>query len=619
MNRIKKQNLYHIKHAFAQKTGVQLIPADSKQAAGFGETATPRKRIPKVALIAAIVAVFITLTAFAVSAFSTWIGDSLTITASYYGSGIVWLEVTNQSDKDLKLEPKLNLYYYSTQELVETTGEEPYIENLVIPANSTEKVRLDLRRTYDVETLENTKNDFFYLQITNRGFLLGQRWSCQVSFVVSDYVTPWYQLTDESHLDGVLPSLKAYYKNFTPDIFARWTDVFDYVELVQKELEKVDGNIVRACDPPIYFDYSDWLGATHWSTFDGYNKLLGIDDSEYYDMIGVDMPCIRDDGSGSGGGWIMPLFYLYQYNKADISSPQDYVFMSGNLLTFEEIEPYKVYDDGEYVIYEMHHLIYTDLATYVQDMLLQRDDVYMNEQIWARIQRFYDYWSDPEKMGNAFYDAYNPGKHAKNHIITMPEVIEMSKKGEAISFEDIRDYRGSPSGLSISESETGMNCEIDGNYELFYAQHLDGTLRGWYLIHTPSGDHIDIRYEDVEAFVKAHDEPLPRCACENTEEGDHGWTVTMEWLLEQGNNISISIIRNNCQYHYMVYNSETEEEEHAGYIIPLYKNDAYHLKYCWSEDAHRWILWLVHLETGDQCDLETEDSTAFVRVHGGVA
>ena len=609
MSHMQKHNLYNIKRNFEKKTGTRLIPGENNQDRSLSENAVPRKRVPRVALLAAIIALFATLTAFSVSIFSTRLGDSLTITASYYGSGIVWVEITNQSDKDLKLEPKMNLYYYSTQKLVETFGEAPYIDNLTIPAHATEKVRLDLRRTYDVEALENTKNDFYYLQMTNDSFLLGQKWSCMVSFAVSDYVTPWYQLSDESHLDGVLPSLRPYYQNFTPDIFARWTDVFDYVELVQAELDKVDGNIVRACDPPIHIDLYNWLGSTHWSTFDGYNKLLGIDDSEYYDMIGVDMPCVQDDGSGSGGGWIMPLFYLYQYNKADISSPQDYVFMRGNLLTIEEIEPFKVYEDEEYVIYEMHHLIYTDLETYVEDMLLQRDDVYINDQIWQRIERFYDYWSVPENMRKAFYDAYNPGKHAKNHLITMPELIELSQKGESISYEDIRQYRGSPSGLSPYESDTGMDCEIDGNYELFYALHLDGTLRGWYLIHRPSGDNIDIRYEDVAAFVAAHDEPLPRCACENTEEGDHGWMVTMEWLLEQGNNLSVSKMDNNCQY------IHEDDPDHHYHTIPIYENADFYLEFGWSEEANNWILWLVHAETGDKCDVETDDSTAFVQNH----
>lgn len=613
MNHMQKHNLYHIKRIFEQKTGTRLITACSAQDASGEKEPTVRRRLPRAALIAAVVTVFLTLSAFAFGIFSTLAGDSLTITASYYGSGIVWVEITNQSDKALELEPEMKLYHYSTQELVESTDEDIYMENLTIPANSTERVRLDLRRAYDVEALENTKNDFFYLQMTNDSFLLGQKWSCMVSFVVSDYVTPWYEFSDKSCLEGILPSLRPYFRNFTPDIFARWTDVFDYVELVQAELDQVDGKIVRACEPPIYCDYYDWFGSTHWSTFDGYHKLLGIDDSEYYDMIGIDMPCVNDDGSSPGGGWIMPLFYLYQYNKADISSPQDYAFMRGNLLTFEEIEPYKVYDDGEYVIYEMHHLIYTDLETYVEDMMLQRDDVYLNDQIWDRIERFYEYWSQPENMEKAFYNAYDPGKHEKNHLITMPEVIELSRRGEDISFEDIRNYRGSPSGLSIYESETGMDCPIDGNYVLFYAQHLNGTLKGWYLIHTPTGDQIDIRYSDVEAFVEAHDAPMPRCSCEDTDNGDHGWTVTMDWLLKQGTNISMAKMDNNCQF---LYEEDHDPDLHY-YIIPIHETEEFHMRFGWCEEENKWALWLVHNESGDRCDLEIDDSRAFVEAHSG--
>ena len=123
MNRMQKHNLYNFIRNFEKKTGTRLISAGSKEEKAFAETAAPRKRLPRVALIAAIVTVFVTLTAFAVSIFSTWAGDSLTITASYYGDGIVWVEVTNQSDKDLKLQPKMKLYYYSTQKLVESTDE----------------------------------------------------------------------------------------------------------------------------------------------------------------------------------------------------------------------------------------------------------------------------------------------------------------------------------------------------------------------------------------------------------------------------------------------------------------------------------------------------------------
>ena len=611
MNRMQKHNLYHIKRNIEKKTGTRLISAGSKEEAAFAGQAAPRKRLPRVALIAAVITVFLTLTAFAVTIFSTWAGDSLTISASYYGNGIVWVEITNQSDKDLELEPKMNLYYYSTQELVESTGEEPYIENLTIPANSTEKVRLDLRRTYDVEALENTKNDFYYLQLTNDRFLLGQRWSSMVSFVVSDYVTPWYELSDESHLEGVLPSLQSYFNNFTPDIFARWTGVFDYVELVNAELDKVDGNIVRACGTPIYFDHQDWLVSSSWSTFDGYNKLLGIDDSEYYTAISVQMPCPRDDGTDTGGGWNMPLFYLYEYAKADIQSPQDYAFIHGNLLTFAEMEPYKVYDDGEYVVYEMHHLIYTDLKTYVSDMMLQRDDMYINAAIWERIERIYEHWGNKENLTGYLY---RMGEGQRRQLLTIPDVILMSQKGESFSYQDVAPYMGSNHGHSIYDSETGPSCIIDANYDLHYGLRLNGDYRGCYLIHTPTGDYIDIQKDDVAKFVAEHDEPMPRCTCEEVETDmnqDHGWTVTMDWLLEKGNSIVEGDLHNACDY----WQSEGNKVETVIHIYPIYDTDEFYVQRGWDDG---WGMWLVHTESGDKCDLKTEDISAFVNAHDGV-
>ena len=621
MNRMQKHNLYNIKRSFEKKTGIRLIEAMSLQPE---EEKAPRKRIPRMALVAAIVAVFLTLTAFTVSAFSRWVGDSLTMTASYYGDGIVWVEITNQSDRELRLEPRIKLCYYSTQELVESTGEEPYIENLTIPANSTEKVRLDLRRTYDIAALENSKNDFYYLQVTNDGFLTGQTWSCMVSFRVSDYVTPYYELSDTRCLEGTLPSLRSYFLNFTPDIFARWPDAFDYLELVQAELEKLDGKLVRTCGTQIFFDAQDWMVSSSWSTFDSYNKLLGVDDSEYYTAISVMMPCPRDNGQDNGG-WNMPLFYLYEYAKADIGSPRDYAFIRGNLLNFEEMEPYKVYDDGEYVVYEMHHLFYTDLKTYVQDMLLQRDDMYLDDRIWKRIETIYAHWGDYENLTGYLYRL---GEGTERRKLTMPDVIGMSRKGDALTYEDIAPYRVGIDGHTILESACGASYTIDGRYELFYAMHLDGTFRGWYLIHKPTGDSIEIRRESVEAFLEEHGQPLPRCACEAVEPGMkqyygwtvtedvkeyHGWTVTMEWLLEMGNDIKAADFACACEYR----QDEAEGLDTHIQIYPIYDHVGFYVLDCWSEENHKWMLYLVHAQSGDRCDLETENAWAFVTAHGG--
>lgn len=614
MKRMQKHNLYHIKRNFEKKTGIRLFPADSKNESALEENAVSRRCLPKAALLVAIIAVFITLSAFAVSIFSTWAGDSLTITASYYGGGIVWVEIANQSDKDLKLEPKMQLYYYSTQKQVESTDEEPYIENLTIPANSTEKVRLDLRRSYDVEALENSKNDLFYLQMTNDSFLPGQKWSCMVSFVVSDYVTPWYELSDESCLESVLPSLKSYYVNFTPDIFARWPDAFNYLELVQAELAKVDGNLVRTCGNHIYFDAYNWLVSSTWSSFDAYNKIMGVDNTEYYTQIAVDVPCPSKNGSGNGG-WCLPLFYLYEYAKADIDSPQDYAFIRGNLLTFVEMEPYKVYDDGEYVVYEMHHLFYADLKTYVKDMLLQRDDMYLNEQIWERITTIYEHWGNKTNLAGYLY---RMGEGLQRQQLTMPDVIRMSKKGDALTYDDLHPYRVGINGHAVSEAETGATHTIDGDYELFYALHLNGTPRGWYLIHKPTGDTIDIRYHDVEAFIKEHGDPLPRCSCDNLDadvNAYHGWTVTMDWVLRMGNSIVVGDLSDSCEYRL----DEAHGSDKHITIHPIYDNDEFYVLDCWSEENNKWMLWLVHAESRARCDLQTEDAAAFVVFCSGAA
>ena len=604
MNRMQKHNLYHIKRTFEKKTGTRLISAGSKEDKAFMETAAPRKRLPRVALIAAIVTVFVTLTAFAVSIFSTWAGDSLTITASYYGDGIVWVEVTNQSDKELKLEPKMKLYYYSTQKLVESTDEEPYIDNLTIPAHSTEKVRLDLRRTYDVEALENSKNDFYYLQMTNDSFLLGQKWSCMVSFVLSDYVTPWYELSDERCLEGALPSLKSYYKNFTWDVFARWPDAFDYMELVQAELAKVDGNVVRtSMDGYLVWDGYDWLEGGNYSVFDPYNKLMGIDDTEHFEAIGVTVPCILDDGTFNGQ-WGIDLFFPYCYAKSDIQSLQDYAFVRGHLLTFEEMEQYKVYEDEKNVVYEMHEFFYTDLHTYVQDMLLQRDDIYFTEDTWKRIENFYNHFSNKEELTKRF-------KYLPQTIepLSIDDLIELAALGTNLTAEDFKPYLG---GFTDAYGDYGPGYykTIDDDYEFINSKNMDGTLNGFFLIHTPTGDKLQLGLEnvDVVSFVEEHGDPEPRCQCEDTTKNHHGWKVTFEWLFEKGNSIEIGDLQGAC---HVVIGDNKEDPYRTRFVI----DSEFFVISSVNEEIGGWEYVLVHEPTKDECWLAHEDITAFINAH----
>lgn len=565
----------------------------------------------RIMVLAAILITVLSLCAFTYTYFSTMAGDNLILSATYAGEGIVLAQVQNQSDKELSLEPDIKLLYYSTKESVASTGKEPQLTGLTIPAKSTQTVRIDLRHCYDLEALEALRNDFICLQLTNKSFLPGQKWTCVVSFSphAGDYVPQYVKTGDTACAAGVLPSLKAYFENFTPDLFARWADVPDYLELVEQELTYLDGNIVAPVDPFYYWDLEEYPTLVQSSCFDGYNKLLGRTDMEKIKHISIFVPRLLD-GVNLNGTQEIPIFYLWIFPVSEIQHPDDYAFIRGNLLTFREMEEYKVFEDSDYVIYEMHHLVYSDLRNYVEEMLIQNDSIYFNEEIWERIQRFYTTYNDRERLGRCI-------KSLDERVDRIPmeikHVISLSEKGKDISFEDIKPYHRFWEDIDYSKGY-GLSFRIDSDYELFYALEPDSTFKGYYLCHNPSGDKIDIRFEDVSAFVAEHGAPQPRCECADTENGNHGWHLTLDWLVNMDKEVIISYISHVC--HYPI---ETEDKYDPIYYYPL-EDERFHVEIDWgiasgiptASDEH---VWLIHDETGDRCNVRTEDVSAFIEKH----
>ena len=63
----------------------------------------------------------------------------------------------------------------------------------------------------------------------------------------------------------------------------------------------------------------------------------------------------------------MFLCFVFSYMKRNaIQSLQDYVFIRGQLMTFEQMEQYKIYEDGKYICYDASGLFYSDLRRYVE-------------------------------------------------------------------------------------------------------------------------------------------------------------------------------------------------------------------------------------------------------------
>lgn len=565
----------------------------------------------RIIVLAAILALLLSLCAFTYTYFSTIAGDNLILTAKYAGEGIVLAEVQNQSDRDLSLEPTVKLLYYSTNQPVEKLGEEPSITGLAIPAHATQTVRIDLRQSYDLAELESLTNDFICLQLTNKGFLPGQKWTTLLSFSPStgDYVPQYVKTGDEKRAEFVLPSLKAYFENFTPDVFARWADVPNYLELVEQKLSQVEGNIVAPVDPFYYWDLEEYHTLVQSSCFDGYNKLLGRTDMEKINHISIFVPRLLD-GIKLDGVQEIPLFYFWIFRRNDIQSPDDYAFVRGNLLTFSEMEEYKVFEDDEYVIYEMHHLVYSDLRNYVEEMLIQNDSIYFNDEIWARIQRFYDTYSNRETLQRSIKTL---DERVDLEPMEMDDVYALSNKGEDITFDDLKPYSRFWEDIDYPKGH-GLSFRIDSDYEFFYTLNPNGTFVGYYLHHNPTGDKIDIRYNDVKEFVSTHGAPQPRCECADTENGNHGWHLTLDWLVNMDEDVIISYISHVC--HYPI---ETGDKYDPLYYYPL-EDDRFHVEIDWgiasgiptASDEH---VWLIHDESNDRCNVRTDDVAAFIESH----
>ena len=58
------------------------------------------------------------------------------------------------------------------------------------------------------------------------------------------------------------------------------------------------------------------------------------------------------------------------------------------------MEQYKIYEDGQYVCYDVSRLFYSELRPYVESMVSQRSDAYFDEQVWERVQNIYSYYKE---------------------------------------------------------------------------------------------------------------------------------------------------------------------------------------------------------------------------------
>ncbi len=378
-----------------------------------------RVRMRVIAIIAAVVCWF-SLTAFAVSMFSSLSGDELSLSAVYVGNGIVSICVENESDKSLDFQPQLKLMRWSTSEEVTPISGNIIFSGTEFDAKTSGTMTIDISQSYDMDMLEQPLvDDHYYFVLTNNGFAFGQDWMCSIDFA-EPIITPLTEPipiapaeADSELMVKIESALKPYF-DYAGDFTQRRDQADEYLLTCQNLLAQVDGTVVAPAsprllvdclNPDVVFDASVPLETQHWLTgehhhfLDAYGIPVGASDMDAALVISAYVP--QHQGEIDGGTEI-PLVYIFTYAVSEIKSPQDYAFIHGQLVTFEQLEQNKVYEDDQYVCYEVSSFFYTDLRQYVECLISQRSDIYFDEQIWERVEKIHNYYTDKDVLNDRF-------------------------------------------------------------------------------------------------------------------------------------------------------------------------------------------------------------------------
>ena len=411
MEPFNRTHLKNIQHIFEEKTQVSLKPIRFRRSVRLG------------LVLAAVLVCGLTMTAFAMGMFSSLSGDDLRLAAEYQGDGIVSVQVENLSDRDLCFEPQLKLMRWSTGEEIPPVSDSILFTGTEIRAHDSGIMTIDLSRAYDMAALEEPlSDDHYYFVLTNNNFTFGQDWMCAVFFSepveqpATDHepASPTVVETDGEVLAELKPYLEQCITGAPGDKQAMYT----YLSEVQKVLADMDVQVVSPVSPlelivdmepgtifddTVPVDKQIGLTGLQYRSLDQTQVPVGATQQDSLLTLSVLIPKRKGD---IDGGADLPLFYVAVYNQEDTQNPENHTFIRGRLLTFAELETYKVYGDENYVCYEVTDFFFSDLQQYVEAFRSQREDIYYDEQVWERIENFYTYYRDKDTLARCI--AYNP-------------------------------------------------------------------------------------------------------------------------------------------------------------------------------------------------------------------
>ena len=447
MNRMQKHNLYNIKRNFEKKTGTRLIP---RYAASERQPAPQRKVFRPAVLVAILSVLCLTLVAFTWPLFSPLDGDALTLSATYEGNGIVKIQVENRSHKELEFQPQTKLVKWITGEEVSQLTSDITFDDLSIKPYSTETITLNLSNAYDMELLEQSLvTEWYYLVLTNNNFVFGQEWKCSVYFgnqTLDEQPTAekLYSL-DPVIIEQIEEELRFYFEDDYTGILAANPMNYEYLQKVQELVLRCGKRIVPsvsaslmmapAPDEMMFNEETQRyeMPGQQITVQDAFGKLVGTTEEEHIKYLCYHMPCEE----GETDGWCLPLLYYSTFEVSTIESMDDCALIHGQIVSFAELEQYKVFQDEQFVCYDVTHLFYSDLREYVETVLKYREATdqryYFDEQVFSGIQLVYDYYKENLRMVTWEEFTQLRGNCNLRYDFTASELVENGLSGEIIS------------------------------------------------------------------------------------------------------------------------------------------------------------------------------------------
>ena len=397
-----------IRAKFTAQTGVPL----RKRSGG---------RMARTAAVAAVIALLLTATAAALDIFSPLSGDDFALGAVYEGGGIVTVRVDNRADKELKFQKQLRLMHWDTgEEIAPVSGGRVRFENTAFAPHSEGVMTLDLSDAYGADALDAmSAQGGYYLVLTNANFVFGQDWICFISAAEEAETAPEAvpeaaaallspAETDAELVSRVEETLRPYFA-LTGDITQRRAQNPEYyaacAELLAPLGERVarpapsdliidrpDGDVIF--DPGVPADAQHLLTSENHTPLDDYGLPVAAAPEETALVLSALVP--QRPGETDGGAPI-PVTYLFTYFRTDIENA-DYVFVHGQLVPLAEIADRRVYEDEQYVCYELSAYFYTDVLAHAEAICAERGDVCWDAAAQRRVENIHACFTDPATL-----------------------------------------------------------------------------------------------------------------------------------------------------------------------------------------------------------------------------